>query len=216
MNLKIIILDFDGTLGDSQKLIVDTMLKTIKQAGFDLPAREQCAAMIGLPLKQTFTELIPMTDEQGDLCANIYRGIFTREDVKGAVNLFPHVLDTLHELHNRGHILTIASSRVRYSLLKYIEDLNLGNLISFVVSAKEVAHAKPHPEMVLNTLKHFNCPPEEALVVGDTVYDIKMGLNAGAHTCGVTYGNGKKEELIECKSDFLINDFSELLHIVQK
>ena len=53
--------------------------------------------------------------------------------------------------------------------------------------------------------------PEEAIVVGDTVYDVQMGANAGTRTCAVTYGNGKRETLSE--ATWVIDDFSELLDI---
>ena len=70
------ILDFDGTMGDTQTLILNTMQKTIQALGLPPRTKEQCQKMIGLPLKQTFTQLIDMTDEMGDICADTYRQIF--------------------------------------------------------------------------------------------------------------------------------------------
>lgn len=89
--LKAVILDFDGTIGDTRGLIVRTMQQTIAELG--LPARtdDECASMIGLPLKQTFTDLIPMDDATGDLCAETYRRIFMVNNKPGAVPMFPHV-----------------------------------------------------------------------------------------------------------------------------
>ena len=54
--------------------------------------------------------------------------------------------------------------------------------------------------------------PEDAIVVGDTSFDIMMGRNAGTRTCGVTYGNGSRESL--CDADWLIDDFRKLLDIM--
>lgn len=62
------------------------------------------------------------------------------------------------------------------------------------------------------TLAKFGFKPEEAVVVGDTVFDIHMGINAGTRTCGVTYGNGSRESLSE--ANWLIDDFSQLLNII--
>lgn len=62
---KLLILDFDGTVGDSRRLITDTMLQTIDALGLETRTREQCARMIGLPLVCCFTEMIPMTEEMG-------------------------------------------------------------------------------------------------------------------------------------------------------
>ena len=59
--------------------------------------------MIGLPLKQTFTHLMPMSDETGDLCEQTYRKLFEQNNVPGVVKMFPHVEETLRHLHH-NHI----------------------------------------------------------------------------------------------------------------
>ncbi|MDD7605184.1 MAG: HAD hydrolase-like protein, partial [Prevotellaceae bacterium] len=61
--MKLIIFDFDGTLADTEALITQTMQKTIEALHLEPRSREQCRAMIGLPLKETFMRLIPMTGE---------------------------------------------------------------------------------------------------------------------------------------------------------
>ena len=71
--------------------------------------------------------------------------------------------------------------------------------------------AKPDPEPVLNTLSALGFKASETLVVGDMNVDILMGKNAGAKTCGVTYGNGTKEELEEAGADYIIDSFDELI-----
>ena len=215
MKIKAIILDFDGTLADTQTLITNTMLEVINRLGLEQRSREQCSRMIGLPLKQTFTDLIPMTDEMGDRCVEAYNQVFHENNVPGAVPLFPHVLETVRELHRLGYVLTIASSRSRHSLMDFVETFGLEEIITHVVSANDVTHAKPHPEAVNQTLEHLGIQPGEALVVGDTVYDIEMGQNAGIHTCGVTYGNGTRRQLEEIHTEFIIDDFSQLLQVVK-
>ena len=74
--IRLIIFDFDGTLGDSQKLITDTMLATIERLNLPMRSREECARTIGLPLKECFSSIIPMTDEQAEECAKVYSEIF--------------------------------------------------------------------------------------------------------------------------------------------
>ena len=212
--MKLVILDFDGTIGDSEPLITGTMFKTIDELGLPRRTREQCAAMIGLPLIQTFTDLIPMSREMGHKCAEVYTRIFSENNVAGAVPPFPHVTDTIRELHRRGCTLTIASSRRRPSLVDYVHEYGLDQYISYIVSAGDVKHAKPDPEPVLMTLQALSMKADDALVVGDTTFDILMGQRAGARTCGVTYGNGTREQITECHADYVIDDFAELLDII--
>ena len=211
--MKLIILDFDGTLADTRDLIVKTMQQTLEALGLEFRTDDQCAAMIGLPLKQAFTDLLPMTDEMGEQCVETYRRIFNENNALYVIPTFPHVMETLHQLHEQGYTLTIASSRSNRSLMEFVNDMHLNEVIPYVLGAEDVARAKPHPDPVLQTLKVFGCKSENALVVGDTWYDIEMGRRAGVRTCGVTYGNGTREELADAGADFLIDDFGELASI---
>ena len=75
---------------------------------------------------------------------------------------------------------------------------------------------KPNPEPVLNVLAALGYEASETLVVGDMNVDILMGVNAGAKTCGVTYGNGTKKELEEAGADYIIDSIDKLIGIVEK
>ncbi len=82
-----------------------------------------------------------------------------------------------------------------------------------MLGAEDVTHAKPNPEPVLKTLEHFGLSGAETLVVGDMPVDIQMGLGAGAFTCGVTFGNSSREELLKAGAHHVIDSFNELLSI---
>lgn len=215
MRIKAVILDFDGTMGDTQDLIVRTMQQTIQQLGLPSRTDEQCAAMIGLPLKHTFTTLIEMSEEMGERCAELYRRLFNENNVPGAVPVFPNVLDTVRTLYERGLILTIASARRRDTLVEFLESMNLMQYIPYVISASDIENAKPAPDMVLKTLEDYHLIADEAIVVGDTKYDIEMAHRAGVKAVGVTYGNGTVEELRAYGAEYIIDDFAQLLDIVQ-
>lgn len=208
-NIRIMILDFDGTLGDTAGVIVKTMQATIKELGLPSRSDEQCAAMIGLRLIEIPPVLFPECELDGEYYASTYRRLFHDFNTDGAVELYPNVLETLVELKKRGIILTIASSRSKASLTEYVSALGLESVISFILGADDVKDGKPAPEAVNRTLEKFGFLPEEALVVGDTTFDIQMGKAAGTRTCGVTYGNGSIESLAD--ADLIIDDFGELL-----
>ena len=212
--IKTVILDFDGTLGDSYNIITSTMMQTIAEMGLEKHSREECAKMIGLPLVECFTKLIPMTDEMGKKCAETYSRIFNENNRPGAVTPFPGVIDTLKRLHDRGLTITIASSRSHHSLADFVKELQLGEYITYVLGADDTNKAKPDAEPVIKTLKYLDTEPDKTIVVGDTKFDILMGRNAGTTTCGVTYGNGSKEELLDAGADFIIDDFRELTEYI--
>ena len=202
--IRLIIFDFDGTLGDSQKLITDTMLATIERLNLPMRSREECARTIGLPLKECFSSIIPMTDEQSEECAKVYSEIFNVKNVPGVVKAFPGVVETLERLSSQGILMSIASSRSHRTLAKLMDELDLSKYITYLIAADDVVEKKPAAESVLKTLRHFNIEAHETLVVGDTEFDILMGRNAGTHTCGVTYGNGSKESLEAAKAEWIV------------
>ena len=206
---KIIILDFDGTLGDTTAIIVKTMMGAIRELNLPERTEQECAAMIGLRLTDVATTLFPECELDPELYALTYRRLFNEYNVEGAVELYPHVVETLAALNKKGITLTVASSRSNATLHSYIKDLGLSHLITYVIAGNDVKEGKPHPEAVNRTLRELGFQPEEAIVVGDTVFDIHMGRNAGTHTCGVTYGNGSRESLAD--ATWIIDDFSELL-----
>lgn len=211
---KAVILDFDGTMGDTRGLIVRTMQQTIARLGLPSRSDDECAAMIGLPLKQTFTDLIPMDDAAGDLCAETYRRIFDINNTPDAVKPFPGVIDTVRRLHAAGLLVTIASSRSHASLDDFVTRLELARYIPYVLGAGDVDNAKPAPDMVIKTLADNGLQPGEAVVVGDTVFDIRMAHAAGVAAAGVTYGNGQRGELENEHAEYIIDNFRELERIV--
>lgn len=208
---KIIILDFDGTLGDTASVIIKTMHETIREMGLPTRTDEQCAAMIGLRLVEIPPVLFPECDIDVDLYADTYRRLFDIHNKDGAVNLYPNVIETLKALKARGITLTIASSRGQASLSQFVKNLGLTDIITYILGAGDVENGKPHPEAIFKTLDKYGFTPDQAIMVGDTIFDIQMGINAGTRTCGVTYGNGSRESL--SSADWLIDDFSELLEL---
>ena len=212
--IRLVILDFDGTLADTQPLIISTMQRTI--GALHLPSRtdDECKAMIGLPLKECFSTLLPIDDATAERCAEVYRQIFDEDNHPGVVTLFPHVLETIKGLHDRGLHLAICSSRGRPTLDGFVHTFHLEDYFCMVVSANDVQHHKPHPEPVQVILNKLGVTPQETLVVGDASYDILMGRNAGCLTCGVTYGNQSADDLKIAGAHLLIDDFVELIHCI--
>ena len=97
--IKLIILDFDGTLGDTRGNIVLTMRQTLAQLGYPERDEETIAATIGLPLEKGFEQLFPGIDAEGvALCARTYRAIFEKNRKLLVPKLFPHVKETLAAL----------------------------------------------------------------------------------------------------------------------
>ncbi len=225
--MKYIIFDFDGTIGDSQSLIVKTLQDTMRARKLEVKSDEACAKTIGLRLDEAFVALYGMSDEEGLACAATYREIFLENKQTMIVQPFPHVIETLRELHRRGYILGMASSRNHCSLDGYVKQMQLEDIFSSIVAGDDVEHVKPAPDMVFKALREMKGMKnpvtsaeagdvedmlDEVLVVGDMTFDVDMAHNAGCKACAVTYGNGTREQL--ASAEFIIDDFAELLGLV--
>ena len=212
--IRLIILDFDGTLGDTRANIVLTMRRTLDRLGYAIPDEDTIAGTIGVPLEKGFEQMLPgISPADVALCAATYREIFEKCRKEMVPDLFPHVKETLEALKEAGVALTVASSRSFKSLNQFLRDMGLAPYISYVLGADTVTHAKPHPEPVLKTMADMGFSADETLVVGDMPVDVLMGKGAGARTCAVTYGNASREDLAAAGADVIIDDFSELMAI---
>jgi len=209
---RIAIFDFDGTLGDTKSMIVGIFHKTVAQLGLEPRSDEEYAATIGLPLKEAFLRLYDIGEDAAAAYTDAFRNIEISRPL--VVPSFPHVKETLDRLRDRGVVLTIATSRRRQSLIEFLENMGLSDYFSYLVSSIDVERSKPAPDMVLKTLGALNADADDAIVIGDTSYDIEMGRSAGATTVGVTYGIGSRAELIEARADFLVDDFELLEYII--
>lgn len=215
MNTRLIVFDFDGTLGDTQQIIVTTLHMTIAEMRLPERTDAECISIIGLPLAGCFRVLYPDADEETvTLCANTYRRLFKENMQTFTPVAFPHVVETLHKLKDMGLTLTIASSRWHKSLVELVHNLGIDDCISYLLGADDVELAKPHPEPVLQTLAATGIDASHTLVVGDMAVDILMGARAGARTCGVTWGNGSRHDLEEAGADHIIASIEELLSLL--
>ena len=214
--IHLIILDFDGTLGDTRANIVLTMRQTLQRLGYPLAEEDEIASTIGLPLEEGFRQLLPELPEDKVLeCALTYRDIFEVNRKKLVPKLFPGVKETLSRLREKGYVLTVASSRSSLSLNGFLGDMEIAEFVSYVLGADNVKMAKPHPEPVLRTMEDLGYTAAETLVVGDMPVDILMGKGAGTLTCGVTYGNSSREDLAASGADFIIDGIGSLIDVLK-
>ena len=236
---KLIILDFDGTIADTRPVILNTFHRTLD--AMDMPQHSEnggavfliiylifmtiiawpiliCEFAVGRGSKKSiakaFPVLEPMDEEKAALCTETYRRIFEDVNAEIGVPMFQHVADTLRLLHSKDCTLTIATSRGYKSVVDFIKGFNVDDIINFIIAAEDVKHAKPDAEPVTKTLKHYGLKANDAVVIGDTHFDILMGRNAGCMTIGVTYGNGTRESLIEAGADAVVDDFAAITNYI--
>lgn len=212
MKPRLVIFDFDGTLGDTRHNIVVTLQRTMRLRGLELRDEATCASTIGLTLEDSFLRMYStMSRDEARECVALYREIFYESIEELSPNLFPGVVDALACLAAMDIKMSIASSRSSPSLLLFLKNMGISQYFGYVLGSDCVTKHKPDPEPVLQTLCHYGLMAEEALVVGDMPVDIEMAHNAGVRAVAVSYGNATREELERASADAVIDHISELI-----
>ncbi len=196
MRYRLAVFDFDGTIVDTSGPIVAAARAALRAAGHDDPEPKAVRNLVGLPLDVVLNSLAGgnRTDsEVADLCAN-YRSRFN-DFVPGATRIFDGVSATIRKLSDDGIHLAVATSRSMGSLEAILEDHGLRRYFPMLITDGCVRNGKPHPEMLRTLMARFEVEPGETVMIGDTVYDLRMGHAAGTDTCAVTYGFHPADEL---------------------
>ncbi|HVO22056.1 MAG TPA: HAD-IA family hydrolase [Candidatus Margulisiibacteriota bacterium] len=211
----LLVLDFDGTLADSQAILVGLVNDVLEANDQPRADTNVVATAIGLPLEQVFQRALPGAAAAtiAHLCVE-YRRIADRPAFVRQFRLYPNVAATLQALRSTGIRLVIGTSKGRATTTDIIRHCRIDDMIDAVVGGDCVTNGKPHPEMVRHAQRLVGVTAERTLVVGDTSFDIEMGQAAGVATCAVTYGMHPAAALRQLRPDFVIDRFEELSHLV--
>lgn len=211
----LLILDFDGTLADSQAILVGMVNETLAEHGLPQAAERVVAECIGLPLPEVFRRNLADVDEK--LIVELTRFYRSRADLPDFVRkfrLFPGVRTTLEALRTAGARLVIGTSKGHATTCDILKHCGLDDVIETVIGGDSVRRGKPHPETIDRALKICGVRRERALMVGDTSFDIDMGHAAGVATCAATYGMQPAASLRALRPRFLIDRIEELAAVV--
>ncbi len=211
---KAILFDFDGTIADTAAGIVATMKETFKEMSLPIPADEEMLATIGIPLYDALKMLNHLDDDGAQLATKTYERLFPKFEAT-VVKIFPGVKDTLEWLASQGYRMAIVTSRNLASLDMIMDRHGINKYFETKITATDKLTPKPAPDMVNALLQRMHLSKEEAIVVGDTSFDIDMGNNAGCRTVAVTYGNHPKERLMASKPTYMIDSFIELKDVLK-
>ncbi len=190
-----LIFDWDGTLCDSLARIVQCLQLAAADSGMSAPGRKQAQEIIGLGLDDVFEKLFPnsSTLQLKDLRDN-YVQHFLREDAEPSP-LYPGVEQTLEDLKNQGFVLAVATGKSRAGLDRVLAALGMADFFNSSRCADETA-SKPNPLMLQSLLEEQSLLPHQALMVGDTTFDMEMAQRSGMPRVAVSYGAHDLERLM--------------------
>ena len=215
MNYKVVMLDFDGTIARTIPAILHASEKMLNMHGYEIdPVMVERNFGLALPdAFRCFANDPTIDDATIEQMVVEFNAIYKNE-CEPLIELFEGVIETLDKLHKAGVTLLIASNNIRGVLNRLSERLNIAQYFDGIVCADDVVNTKPAPDIALLALERYNIKAEEALVVGDSTYDMDMGGGAGCDLCGVSFGSHTPEMLRERGARYIIGHFSELEKIV--
>jgi phosphoglycolate phosphatase len=212
MTKRLAIFDCDGTLVDGQANICLAMEHAFDEAGMVPPPRHATRRIVGLSLVEAMRVLLPDADDtlHRDMAERYKASFFTLRG-NGLVDepLYDGIAALLSELYESGWMLGVATGKSDRGLERCLDFHGIKGL--FVTLQTADRHpSKPHPSMIEQALADAGVAVTDAVMIGDTVYDIHMGVAAGCKTIGVGWGYHPLDELREAGAHAIVETMDEL------
>ncbi|WP_137152168.1 HAD-IA family hydrolase [Devosia sp. FKR38] len=209
----LVMFDMDGTLIDSQALITEHMAATFRSLGLVAPTPEEGRRVIGLSLPIAMARLAGTDDTVLiDQLVETYRAHYRASVVTdaGREGLFPGTLEALQRLNAREDVIMgIATGKGLNGVHRLLALHGVSNYFT-TLQTPDHNPSKPHPGMLLRAMAETGATPDQTIIIGDTTFDIDMGVAAGTRTIGVTWGYHDPRELIAAGASTMIDRYDQL------
>jgi phosphoglycolate phosphatase len=209
--VKLVIFDVDGTLVDSQQLIVAAQREAFARHGLAPPSRERSLSIVGLSLSEAFTALAGARAPVESLVA-AYKETFARLRADPVYHepLFPGAAGLLEALA-REHdvVLGIATGKSRRGVAHLVERHGWHRLFATIQTADD-APSKPDPTMLHQAMAEVGAALEDTIMIGDSTYDMAMARAAGIASIGVSWGYHPVAALEEAGAEAIVDSYDGL------
>lgn len=202
---RLAIFDCDGTLVDGQASICNAMERAFAEYGLPLPDRNAVRRIVGLSLPQAMRRLLPEAqDDRHHALTEAYKRAFrgAREAGELSQPLFEGIKNTIERLRAAGWLLGVATGMSRRGLEHVLAMHDLAACFCTLQTADDHP-SKPHPAMAEAALFEAGADRREAVMIGDTVYDMQMARDAGLRAIGVAWGYHEPRELTAAGAEWI-------------
>lgn len=210
MNYRYILFDLDGTLIDSSQGVISAAKFALDKMGVPETQIVNLERIIGPPLKHSFKEFFNLSDEFAEKGVEYFREYY-RDKSLFDCTVYEGVEELLTMLKNDGYTLAIATSKPKVFAKRILDHINLSQYFDVIEgsSLDEAHHDKADIiSHVINQLNIYN--PNQAIMIGDRLYDVKAANAIGMESIGVLYGFGSLEEFQDAGASYVVNSVKEL------
>jgi pyrophosphatase PpaX len=204
--IKTVLFDLDGTLADTELVMMRTMLFFIEKYRPDLKVSfSDLSKTYGPPLVETLNTYFPSIDR--DVLAKEF-STQARVFYPKYAKAFEGALAVVNRLISEGYNVGLVTTKHRINALFTLEVCGFPTDV-YMISFNEVKNPKPDPEGIFLAMKHFNVEAQETLFIGDTIYDYLAGVNAKVHTALVAWSSKSFEDSV--KPSLWVKSFDDIL-----
>lgn len=211
--IQLIIFDLDGTLIDSKEDIIKAVNFTLKDRGLKPKPPVEISSYIGTGVEDLIRKSLgengnTIFKEAFSIFENYYRKHSTDHSA-----LFPGVEEVLEYFKDKRKV--IISNKKSELVVITLKALNIYGYFEDIIGGDDAGCMKPSACPLDRVIRGFDIrDKEKVMMVGDMDIDVLAGKNAGVKTCAVTYGIGKREDIVKAAPDYIIDDFIELKRII--
>ncbi|MCK5829536.1 MAG: HAD-IA family hydrolase [Methylococcales bacterium] len=209
----LIIFDWDGTLVDSIDWIVQSLCKAAEVSGCTVPDEQAVKNIIGLSLEKSTDTLFPTINQKTkqQLMTCYSQEFFSKQVSKN--DLFVGINNMLVELKQKGFQLAVATGKNKVELDKAMQGTGLSGFFDITRCADQTA-SKPQPDMLDEIIEHTGVRRERAVMVGDSIHDLKMAMNAGIASIAVLCGANSQDQLQQFNPLLNLQHTTQILDIL--
>ncbi|WP_166240811.1 pyrophosphatase PpaX [Paenibacillus turpanensis] len=211
VNIDTVLFDLDGTILDTNELILRSFLQALHHFGHTDITREHIIPHMGKPLDEQLRDLSGRDDVEA-LRAKYRESNWAMHDQ--LVSAFPYVKEVVEELHQAGITLGVVTTKIRKTTDMGLKLTGLYDYMKALITLDDVQNPKPHPEPVLKALEALGARAENTIMVGDSGADIDSANAAGVTSVAVTWTLKGIDALLPHKPKHVISDMRELLDLV--
>ncbi|MDO4731198.1 MAG: HAD hydrolase-like protein [Clostridia bacterium] len=215
----VVMFDLDGTLVNTGISIINSIVYVLRKNHITVPAPEDRRKFVGPPIRTGLNKLCGLNASECDKIAKEYRAHFEKFNWTNNY-IYPGISDLLDFLKSLGVYTAVATSRPYPFAMRIIKHRHLEDRFDFICAPEESNPGIPKKDLITNVLKNYhtltdNDPQNtKAIMVGDTVYDIKGACEAKIDSVMVTYGFGTLQELENYQPTYCAYNVSELYQIL--
>ena len=203
-----VLFDIDGTLVDSNFLHVEAWSHAFHDLRLDVPAWKIQRA-IGADSQELLDRLLEgQSDDVKERAQSVNGAHFER--LKSRIEVFPGARELVADLAGRGYRVVLATSAPKQELTGLLEELDIDEHVYAVTSAEDVEKAKPEPEIIALAVERGKTDASNAVMIGDSVWDVRAAVRAGVRAIGVLSGGTGRADLLEAGAAAVYEDVAEL------